>query len=104
MDVRLWYFADCPNWSLAERRLRQALDSIGRGDVVPRLVRVETETEAAAVGFAGSPTFTVAGVDLFDSAAPAGTLACRVYRTPSGLSGVPEVTDLITALTKKVAP
>ena len=74
MDARLWYFADCPNWHLAERRLRQALDSIGRNDVVPRLMRVETDTEAAAVDFAGSPTFTVAGVDLFDSAAPAGTL------------------------------
>jgi hypothetical protein len=104
VDVTLWYFADCPNWRLAERRLRQALDSIGHGDVVPRLQPVETDTEAAAVGFAGSPTFTVAGVDLFDSAPPAGTLACRVYRTPSGMSGVPELTDLVTALTRKVAP
>jgi hypothetical protein len=102
VHVTLRYFADCPNWRLAERRLRQALDEIGRPDVELSLEPVETEAEATVVGFTGSPTFAVDGVDLFDTAAPAGTWACRVYGTAAGLTGVPELTDLVTALTKKV--
>jgi hypothetical protein len=101
--VTLWYFADCPNWRLAEHHLRLALDQVGGADTDPCLVPVETEAEAAAVGFAGSPSFTVDGVDLFDAAAPTGSLACRVYRTPAGMAGVPEVADLVAALTKRVA-
>jgi hypothetical protein len=100
--VTLWYFEDCPNWRLAEQRLRQALDGMARVDSALRFRPVQTEAEAAEVGFAGSPSFTVDGVDLFDAGVPAGRLACRVYRTPAGLAGVPEVSDLIAALTQKV--
>jgi hypothetical protein len=98
MQVTLWYFADCPNWRLANDRLRQALDETGHTDAEVRLMPVETEAEASAVGFAGSPSFTVNGVDLFGEAGSAGTLACRVYQTPTGLVGVPEVADLVAAL------
>jgi hypothetical protein len=103
VHVTLWYFADCPYWRQAEQRLRQAVDEVGRTDATISLVCVETEAEAAAVGFAGSPTFTVDGVDLFDSPAGPGTLTCRVYQTPTGLAGVPEVATLVAALTEKVA-
>jgi hypothetical protein len=102
MHVRLWYFADCPNWRLAEQRLRQAVDELGLADARISLAPVGDEAEAAAVGFAGSPTFTVDGVDLFDPPASVGALACRVYQTPVGLAGVPAVADLVTTLTKKV--
>lgn len=102
MQVTVWYFADCPNWSVGEQRLRQALDRIGRGDADVQLVPVTTEAEAAVVGFPGSPTFTVDGVDLFDPPPSVGALTCRVYRTPSGLAGAPEVDDLVAVLTEKV--
>lgn len=102
MQVTVWYFADCPNWRVAGQRLRQALDELGRADVPISFTPVETDAEAAGLAFAGSPTFTVDGVDLFDTAAPAGMLACRIYPTPAGLAGVPEVGDLLAALTKKV--
>jgi hypothetical protein len=102
VHVTLWYFVDCPNWRLAEQRLGQALDEIGLADARISLALVGGEAEAAAVGFAGSPTFTVDGVDLFDPPASVGTMACRVYHTPAGLAGVPRVADLVTTLTKKV--
>lgn len=102
MQVTVWYFADCPNWPAAGQRLRQALDEVGHGDVAIRFSPVASDAEAAALGFGGSPTFTVDGTDLFDTAAPTGTLACRLYPTPAGLAGVPEVSDLVAALTKKV--
>ena len=101
MQVTLWYFADCSSWRLAEQRVRQALAQVGRTEADLSLVAVETEAEAAAVGFGGSPTFTVDGVDLFDAEAPAGALVCRLYPTPAGLAGVPEVADLVAALTEK---
>lgn len=103
-DVRVtvWYIADCPNWRIGEQRLRQALDLIGRGDADVTLVPVTTDAEAAAVGFAGSPTFTIDGVDLFEPPPSVGALSCRVYRTPGGLVGVPEVDDLVAVLTEKV--
>jgi hypothetical protein len=96
------YFADCPSWRLAEQRLRQALAELGRTDADLSLIPVETEAEAAAVGFGGSPTFILDGVDLFAAEAPAGALVCRVYRTPAGLAGAPEVADLATAPREKV--
>ncbi|MFB9183348.1 hypothetical protein ACFFX1_34920 [Dactylosporangium sucinum] len=101
MRVTLWYFADCPNWRLAHDRLRQALDGTGHTDAEVRLMPVETEAEASAVGFAGSPSFTVDGVDLFGGVPSTGTLACRVYHTPTGLAGVPEVADLAAELAKR---
>ncbi|MET7398699.1 hypothetical protein ABZS66_34940 [Dactylosporangium sp. NPDC005572] len=99
MQVTLWYFADCPNWQLAEQRLRQALTDTGHADAEVLLIAVESEADAAAVGFAGSPTFTVYGVDLFDTTAATGALACRVYPTSHGLAGVPDTADLVAALT-----
>ena len=96
------YFADCPNWRAAGQRLRHALDLIGRPDTEISFVRVETDAEAAGVGFAGSPTFLVDGVDLFGPVVAPGALTCRVYATPGGLAGVPEVADLVAALTGKV--
>lgn len=101
MRVALLYFADCPNWREAGYRLRQALLEIGRPDIEIDYQAVETDVEAAAAGFAGSPTFHVDGSDLFDTPA-AGTLACRIYATGDGLSGVPDVAALTTALRKHV--
>ena len=102
MQVTLWYFADCPNWQAAGQRLRQALDEVGRADVPITFAPVASDAEAATLGFAGSPTFTVDDADLFDTAAPPGTLTCRIYPTSAGLAGLPEVSDLVAALTKKV--
>jgi hypothetical protein len=101
MQVSVLYFADCPNWRDAGQRLRRALDQIGRPDTEIGFVEVHTEAEAAALGFAGSPTFTLDGVDLFGPAPTSGGLTCRVYATPGGLAGVPEVADLVAALTEK---
>jgi hypothetical protein len=40
-----------PNWADAGRRLRAALDTIGRDDVEVHFQAVETAEEAAAVAF-----------------------------------------------------
>ncbi|MGI9022976.1 MAG: thioredoxin family protein [Acidimicrobiales bacterium] len=79
MDVTLQYFADCPNWRVAERRLREVLVGLGRPDQPIRYQRVEDPEEAERVSFGGSPTILIDGVDPYaDPDGPAG-YACRVY-------------------------
>jgi hypothetical protein len=98
VKVSVLYFADCPNWADAGQRMRTALDTIGHDDVEVHFHAVENAEEAASVGFGGSPTFLVDGVDLFGPPPSAGTLTCRVYPTENGLSGVPTLTSLVTKL------
>jgi hypothetical protein len=88
---RWWlrYFAGCPNRRVGGQRLRQAMDEVGRADVSITFAPVETNAEAAAVGFTGSLTLTVDGTDLFDTATPSGMLTCRIYFTSAGLAACP---------------
>jgi len=97
-DVTLLYFADCPNWKQAHRRVRQALREVGAPEAALTLRRVETDEEAQHLAFHGSPTVRINGADPFaDPAAPVG-LACRVYRSATGLTGAPTVEELTAAL------
>lgn len=99
MDVMLQYFDGCPNWQVADGRLLQALQRVGRGDTQVHRRLVSTVEEAQAVGFRGSPTVLIDGIDPFaDPDAPVG-LSCRVYRTEAGLSGSPTLEQLLGALT-----
>ena len=79
MEVELLYWEGCPSHPDALADLRAAL-----GEDVPIAVReVETEEQAVAEGFPGSPTIRVDGVDLFPIDDPPG-LSCRVYRLADG--------------------
>jgi len=48
--------------------------------------------------FAGSPTIYADGIDLFPTGDDGGALACRIYRTPAGLTGSPTVEQLVDAI------
>ncbi len=98
MEITLQYFDDCPNWRVAQARLAQALTELGRETAAIRYQRVETPEEAERIGFGGSPTILVDGVDPFaDPAGPAG-FACRVY----GGDAAPTVVQLRAALSQSV--
>lgn len=96
--IEVLHIDDCPNWQTAAERVRTALDAVGAQDaaVVTRLV--ETREDAAASGFAGSPTIIVGGADLFPSEGATPDLACRVYVTGQGLAGCPTLDQLTAAL------
>jgi hypothetical protein len=98
MKVRVLHIDDCPNWREAGSRTRQALDTLGLGDVAVDLVLIRTEGEALDAGFAGSPTITVDGSDLFPSTGRTADLACRIYLTEHGLAGLPSREQLERAL------
>jgi hypothetical protein len=109
MEVKILYFAGCPNWEKAAARARIALAELGRTDVpiqhediaqIPRLPRQ----------WAGSPTVLIDGQDPFEadgdgpgdhgrSPAPVpGRDACRIYRAGTRLEGAPTVDQLRIAL------
>lgn len=98
MRVVLRYFDGCPNWRVAQERLRQVLDELGT-DAAIELETVETPERAQELAFRGSPTVLIDGMDLFlDETAPVG-LACRIYRTDEGTQGAPSLSQLRVALT-----
>lgn len=79
MRITLQYFDDCPNWRVADERLREALAAVGKPGHAIDYQRVDSPEEAERVGFGGSPTILIDGADPFaDPAGPAG-YACRVY-------------------------
>ena len=96
MDITLLYFDDCPNWRIADERL--SVIAAERADLQVTRHLVDTPEEAERVGFHGSPSILVDGVDLFAEPDAGVGLSCRVYRTPDGLAGAPTVEQLRAAL------
>lgn len=98
MKVELLYFDGCPNWKVADERLAHAARLVSRGDLTVQRRRVDTEQEAVALGFTGSPTIVIDGQDPFATGSEQVGLACRVYATPHGLSGSPTVDQFVGVL------
>ncbi|MEV7234192.1 thioredoxin family protein [Streptomyces sp. NPDC051020] len=98
MDIELLYFGGCPNWHLAQEHLAQALAITGNPGHHVSLLAVETDEQAQALRFPGSPTIRVNGRDPFPAATETYGLTCRVYTTPQGLAGAPAVDELVRAL------
>ena len=46
------------------------------------------------MGFHGSPSILVDGVDVFAEPGAGVGLSCRIYRTPEGLAGAPTLDQL----------
>jgi hypothetical protein len=96
MDVTLLYFEDCPNWRVADERLMVLAAEHSNLTVTHRLV--ETPAEADRVGFLGSPSIQVDGVDVFAGPGSRVGLTCRRYRTPDGVEGAPTLDQLRAVL------
>ena len=96
MDITLLYFDDCPNWRVADERLAEI--AAERADFTVTRHLVDTPEEAERVGFLGSPSILVDGVDVFAEPGAGVGLSCRVYRTPDGLAGAPTIEQLRAAL------
>lgn len=103
MNVELLVIPECPGADAASELLRAALDDIGLAETPFTVEVIDSEEEARARRFAGSPAFLVDGVDLFPSAERTGSMACRVYATPDGPRNVPALRELRQALKKQAA-
>jgi hypothetical protein len=96
VEVELLFWDGCPSHPEALAQLRALL-----GEDVPVTLReIETEEEAVAENFPGSPTIRVDGADLFPIDDPP-SLSCRVYRLADGrYSPTPDPGLLREALTR----
>ena len=102
MKITLRYFDGCPNWKVADERLKQVLAQQPTGGELG-YEKVETPADAEQLGFQGSPTVLIDGLDPFsEKDAPVG-LSCRVYRTERGIEGAPSVEQLEAALRRSQA-
>lgn len=94
-QVTLLYFDGCPNCQVAEERLRQLAGE--HGFALDRR-RVDTPEQAERLGFRGSPTVLVDGVDPFGTGDEPSGLACRIYATEQGPQGAPSFAQLRAVL------
>jgi hypothetical protein len=102
MRIELLWWEGCPSHPEALADLRRVLAEEHVDEPV-RLVEVETDEQARAQRFPGSPTIRFDGEDAI--AAPAGepfSLTCRVYRLRDGrVSPTPDVDDLRDAVRRR---
>jgi hypothetical protein len=102
VQISLLYVDGCPHLTVADRRLREALQLVGLGDQDVERVLVSTDEQAQVARFRGSPTILIDGDDPFGTDRVGGFgLTCRVYATPDGPAGSPTVADLVAALTAR---
>ena len=102
MRIELLWWEGCPSTERAREELAKALAELGLSEAEVRMREVRSDQEAAAIGFVGSPTILIDGLDAVPAATgePVG-LSCRVYRRRDGrISPTPDPEDLRDALTR----
>jgi hypothetical protein len=101
MDVALLFFDGCPNHHDTLTLLEALLADVEwDGDIL--LVNVDSQEQAEALSFRGSPTVLIDGIDPFlDGDAPVG-LSCRVYPTDGGYRGTPPEPELRAAIARRI--
>ena len=90
--IDILYFDACPGWRDADERVRQVVGEGGLGEqIVVRAIPIETEEDAIAHRFVGSPTVRIDGRDLEPAADDRTSygLQCRVYEAEGRLEGLP---------------
>ena len=99
-DLELLWWEGCPSTERALTELREALSYLGIDQAEIRTREIETDDEATAASFRGSPTILVDGVDIAGASADDHIgLGCRVYRRRDGRIGpTPDPEDLRDAL------
>jgi hypothetical protein len=97
--IELLYFDGCPNYQGLEAHLRSLLADAGV-DMPILIRRIDSDDEAVAERFLGSPTIRVAGVDVDPTAADrdAYGLMCRLYAAEDRLRGTPPDPWILAAL------
>ena len=96
--MELLVVPDCPHEAEVVELVRQLLDGMGHPGPQVSVRTITSEFEAKRLGFTGSPTILIDGVDPFPQPDRQPGLACRVYATPGGLAGVPDSASLKAAL------
>jgi hypothetical protein len=99
--VEILYFEDCPNYEQTQELVEAAAAELGLKPTI-ELVNVPDGVAAARLRFLGSPTVRVDGEDVELGATDRRefALACRVYRTATGLAPHPDGDWIRSALAR----
>ncbi len=97
--VELLWFSDCPNHEAAREMLHAAMAELAIPGVVADIDATDPEV-AISHRFPGSPTIRVDGRDVAPGYEDPGdyTPRCRLYRTDTGLRGLPDPAWIDAAL------
>jgi hypothetical protein len=106
IEVELLWWEGCPSTDHARGLVRTCLDELGLDGVGIEMVEIETDAQAGARGFRGSPTILINGIDLIELAGSedAGddqiaAVSCRLYHRRDGrVSPTPDPADVRAAL------
>ena len=103
MRIRLLYFDGCPSYEHALHHLRDAISEEGLEASI-ELVHVKSPEEAERLGFLGSPTIQIDGVDLEGPAAleKGAGFGCRVYKGDGQMRGWPSKEQICAALRSRL--
>ena len=109
-ELELLWWEGCPSTESAVAQLREALSELGLEHAPLRLREIDTDEQARAERFRGSPTILIDGVDFaFERSRADATeepvgLTCRIYRRRDGrISPTPDPDDLRDALREAAA-
>lgn len=95
MQITFQYFEDCPSHEDGLARLKEVLAEEGI-DTEIEIIRVETDAQAQALRFTGSPTILVNGEDIVPISQDAYyNLTCRVYWLEDGRASPLPSKDMI---------
>jgi len=95
MLVELLFWAGCPSHEKALRELRAVLAEEGLDPREVVVSEIETENDASAERFIGSPTVRVDGVEVQPAPNEPVALTCRVYTRRDGrISPTPDPEDI----------
>lgn len=101
-DIQLLWWRGCPSWERALAMLGEEMTAHGLDKERLEVIEIEDEAAADRLGFPGSPTILVNGVDIQppDPQQAVG-LTCRVYRRRDGrVSPLPDPEDLRDAFAR----
>ncbi len=93
--VEVIYWQECPSWKLALDRIKKAVEEIEaeieKIKIEVREREIKDDEEAQKIGFPGSPTIKVNGIDIDPQGAEQNIkgLTCRVYKIGGKLLPLP---------------
>jgi len=105
MRVEVLYFEGCPNHPATLERVRAELVSHGLPEEIQE-VEIHNQAEAEALGFLGSPTVRINGLDIEQEARNLTSygMSCRTYVEGTVRTGLPSSDLIRRALHEHTAP
>jgi hypothetical protein len=101
--IELLYFEDCPSYKQALANLEAVVEE-EYASLNVELINVDSSEKAQAMGFHGSPSIRVDGVDL-ERKSEGYSYNCRLYNIGGNLTGIPTkeyIRERISALEGKI--